>query len=87
MYEDTVANAILKMKPIVLLAYAPVLELHHQIMSMPGGNGGRLESERDNKFAECGGVGGWGDIPCWRRRLRRRGYCRWRLTYPASRKQ
>ena len=30
-----------------LLAYAPELEIHHLTMSILGGNGGRLDRERD----------------------------------------
>ena len=45
-WEVTVANAILGKEPYSLPAYAPVLELHHMIMSMIGGTGGRLEIER-----------------------------------------
>ena len=41
-WEDTVANIILGTDPNNPLAYAPGLELHHPIMSMIGGHGGRL---------------------------------------------
>ena len=47
-WEDTVANVILGMEPNSPLAYAPLLELHHPIMSMLGGHGGRLERERES---------------------------------------
>ena len=40
------------MKPNVLLAYDPGLGLQHPIMSMSGGRGGRLESERENTFGD-----------------------------------
>ena len=38
----TVANLILGTEPNYTLAYAPGLELHHPIVSIIGGNGGRL---------------------------------------------
>ena len=40
-WEYTVANVILGTEPDVPLAYAPGLELHHLIMSILGGHGGR----------------------------------------------
>ena len=42
-WENTVANLSLCMDPNDPLTYGPVLELHHQIMSMLGGHGGWLE--------------------------------------------
>ena len=41
--EDTVENLILGTYPNDPLASDPGLELHQPIMSMLGGNGGRLE--------------------------------------------
>ena len=46
MWDDTVTNLILGTEPNYPLAYDPGLELHHPIMSMIGGHGGRLERER-----------------------------------------
>ena len=46
MQEDTAENLILGTEPNTPLDYAPVLELHHPIISMTGRNGGRLEIER-----------------------------------------
>ena len=45
-FEDTVANVILGTEPNAPLAYAPVLELHHPIMSMLGGHRGQLVREK-----------------------------------------
>ena len=45
-WEDTLANSILGMEPNTLLSYAPVLELHHPIMSMIGGRVVYLNSYR-----------------------------------------
>ena len=42
-WGDTVANVILRMEPNSPLVYDMVLELHHPIMSMLGGNGGQLD--------------------------------------------
>ena len=42
-WEDTLANTILGTQPNYPLAYAPVLEFHHPIMSTIGYPGGRLE--------------------------------------------
>ena len=42
-WEDTAANLILGSDHNAPLAYAPVLELHHPIMSMIWGHGGRLD--------------------------------------------
>ena len=44
-WEDTAEHTILRTKPNTPLASAPVLELHHPIMIMLGGNIGRLERE------------------------------------------
>ena len=41
--EDNVANVILRTETNTPLAYAPLLEIHHPIMSNLGGHGGRLE--------------------------------------------
>ena len=38
MWEDTVANVILRTETNATLAYAMVLELHHPVMSMIGGH-------------------------------------------------
>ena len=46
-WEDTVSNVILGTEHNDPLASAPVLELHHQIMSMLGGHRGWLERERE----------------------------------------
>ena len=45
--EDTVANIILETEPNAPIASARGLELHHPIISMLGGHGGRLERERE----------------------------------------
>ena len=42
-WEDNVAHVTLGVEPNAPLAYAPVLEHHHPIMSMIGYPGGRLE--------------------------------------------
>ena len=46
-WENTIASIILVMEPNAPLAYAPVLELHHPIMSTHVGHGRRLERERE----------------------------------------
>ena len=46
-WEDTVSNLILWVEPNSPLTYGPLLELHHPVMSMLGGNGGWLEIYRD----------------------------------------
>ena len=46
-WEDTVANVTLGTEPNSHLASAPGLELHHLIMSIIGGHGGRLDIYRD----------------------------------------
>ena len=46
--EDTVANIILETEPNAPIASARGLELHHPIISMLGGHGGRLERERES---------------------------------------
>ena len=48
-WEDTAANAILGTGPNSPLASAPGLELHHMIMSIIGGQGGRLDRYRDRE--------------------------------------
>ena len=50
------------MNPNVPLYYAPVLELHHLIMTIPGGHRGQLEIEIDRiHLRRVGklGLGGW----------------------------
>ena len=42
-WEDTVENIILGIEPNATLENTPGLEIHHLIMSILGGNGGRLE--------------------------------------------
>ena len=46
-WEDTVSNITLGTEPNDPRAYAPVLELHHPIMSTIGVHGGQLERERE----------------------------------------
>ena len=54
-WEDTVANVILGMEPNAPLAYATGLELHHPIMSMLGGHGGRLDIYIYTNYDKCAG--------------------------------
>ena len=46
-WENNVVNIILGTESNSPLAYAPVLELHHIIISTLGGHGGQLERERN----------------------------------------
>ena len=48
MWEDNVANIILRTDPNDPLAYALVLELNYPNMSMLGGHVGRLDRDREN---------------------------------------
>ena len=49
-WEDTVANVILGTEPNTPLAYAPVLELRHPIMSMLEGHRAQLERKRERYY-------------------------------------
>ena len=51
-WEDIVANLILGTEHNNLLASTPGLEIHHLIMTMLGGHGGRLERE-GNRESPC----------------------------------
>ena len=42
-WEDNLENAILGAEPNAPLDYSLVLEIHHPIISMSGGNGGKLD--------------------------------------------
>ena len=52
-WEDTVANVILGKDPNAPLDYALGLELHHPIMNMLGGYGGRLYIEINDEAIAC----------------------------------